>query len=152
MPCSSSWLWHRQRSAAQWQTSMTFTVGYLPRSNVADWSKMWLPVPDGAMVGGVEPVVVASDGGFRQDGRCDKSFQYDKFGCSKGLCWANCNVFAVLYGEGEWCYTTHSYSQSRQYIPCSVHEDCDPCWTCGGPCSLFWVFMNLLIWTSRLIK
>lgn len=55
-------------------------------------------------------------------------------GCHKGKCWAWCGV---SLSDGEWCYTTKTYSQSYAYVPCTTDYDCEKCWRCGGPCSIF---------------
>lgn len=55
-------------------------------------------------------------------------------GCHKGKCWAWCGV---SLSDGEWCFTTKTYSQSYDYVPCTTQYDCDKCWKCGGPCSIF---------------
>lgn len=55
-------------------------------------------------------------------------------GCHKGYCWAWCGV---SLSDGEWCYTTKTYSQSYKYVKCKKNSDCDACWKCGGPCALF---------------
>lgn len=56
-------------------------------------------------------------------------------GCHKGKCWAWCGV---SLSDGEWCYTTKTYSQSYNYVACTTDYDCEKCWRCGGPCSIFW--------------
>lgn len=55
-------------------------------------------------------------------------------GCHKGFCWAWCGV--SLTG-GEWCYTTHTYSQSYEYIPCKYDSECNECWKCAGACTVW---------------
>lgn len=55
-------------------------------------------------------------------------------GCHKGKCWAWCGV---SLSDGEWCYTTKTYSQSYDYVACTSDYDCEKCWKCGGPCSIF---------------
>lgn len=55
-------------------------------------------------------------------------------GCHNGKCWAWCGV---SLSDGEWCYTTKTYSQSYEYVSCSSDYDCEKCWKCGGPCSIF---------------
>lgn len=55
-------------------------------------------------------------------------------GCHSGKCWAWCGV---SLSDGEWCYTTKTYSQSYDYVPCTSDYDCEKCWHCGGPCSIF---------------
>lgn len=55
-------------------------------------------------------------------------------GCHRGKCWAWCGV---SLSDGEWCYTTKTYSQSYEYVPCTSDYDCNNCWNCGGPCSIF---------------
>lgn len=54
-------------------------------------------------------------------------------GCFKGRCWAWCGV---SLSSGEWCYTTRTYSQSYEYVPCDSDEECNKCWKCAGPCTL----------------
>lgn len=54
-------------------------------------------------------------------------------GCQKGKCWAWCGV---SLSNGEWCYTTKTYSQSYAFVPCTSDGDCDKCWKCGGPCTI----------------
>lgn len=55
-------------------------------------------------------------------------------GCHKGSCWAWCGVDL---SAGEWCYTTKAHSQSYKYVSCSSDSECDKCWKCAGPCTLF---------------
>lgn len=54
-------------------------------------------------------------------------------GCNKGYCWAWCGVSLT---DGEWCYTTKSYSQSFEYVPCQYDSECDECWKCAGSCTI----------------
>lgn len=54
-------------------------------------------------------------------------------GCHKGKCWAWCGVSMT---DGEWCYTTKTYSQSFEYVPCEYDSDCNECWKCAGSCTL----------------
>lgn len=59
-----------------------------------------------------------------------------KFGCNKEYCWAQCYGLLGFAGS-EWCYTSESSSTlSYQYVTCRTDFDCDPCWRCGGPCTL----------------
>lgn len=57
-----------------------------------------------------------------------------KGGCYYGSCWAYCGIDL---SHGDWCYTTRSHSQSYDYVGCTRDTDCDLCWKCGGPCTLF---------------
>lgn len=54
-------------------------------------------------------------------------------GCNRGYCWGWCGVSLK---DGEWCYTTKTYSQSFQYETCNQDSDCDRCWKCAGSCTL----------------
>lgn len=61
---------------------------------------------------------------------------YDRYGCYKGYCWAGCKA-TTIFSEGmEWCYTTKTYSQSFEYIPCTNDKECDACWSCAGSCTV----------------
>lgn len=55
-------------------------------------------------------------------------------GCHNGYCWTYCGL---SLSTGDWCYTTKSYSYSRDYVTCTHDSQCDPCWKCGGLCALF---------------
>lgn len=57
-------------------------------------------------------------------------------GCHNGYCWAWCGV---SLSDGEWCYTTLSYSQSYRYVKCNADWDCNRCWKCAGPCTLSYI-------------
>ncbi len=57
----------------------------------------------------------------------------EKGGCYKGYCWAYCGL---SLSNGDWCYTTKSYSQSFQYVRCIDDSECDLCWKCAGSCTL----------------
>lgn len=86
-----------------------------------------------------------------------------KSGCKCGIygvcrCWAHCQS-AHSSRTREWyyntitrriigpttyiplryrCYTTKSgYSQDRKYVRCSRPSDCDGCWKCAGPCTIW---------------
>lgn len=52
-----------------------------------------------------------------------------KGGCHKGYCYAYCDL--------GWCYTTRGSTQSYVYVRCNHDNQCDDCWSCGGPCALF---------------
>lgn len=54
-------------------------------------------------------------------------------GCFKGYCWAWCGVSLT---SGEWCYTTQTYSQSFEYVPCKYDSECNECWKCAGSCTI----------------
>lgn len=54
-------------------------------------------------------------------------------GCFKGYCWTWCGVSLT---DGEWCYTTKTYSQSFEYVPCKYDSECNECWKCAGSCTL----------------
>lgn len=54
-------------------------------------------------------------------------------GCFNGYCWAWCGVSLT---DGEWCYTTKTYSQSFEYVQCEYDSDCDECWKCAGSCTI----------------
>lgn len=54
-------------------------------------------------------------------------------GCYKGYCWAYCIGTGI---EGEWCYTTRSYSQSFEYVKCEHDWECGHCMACAGSCTV----------------
>lgn len=56
----------------------------------------------------------------------------DRAGCHNGYCWAFCGL---MLGT-EWCYTSHSYSQSFQYASCTSDSQCNKCWKCAGSCTV----------------
>jgi len=75
------------------------------------------------------------------------------YGCTKdGYCWSYCAGAAwFAHGlpllvraleepatkfAGEWCYTSPGKSQSYQYQKCKHFAQCDPNWSCAGPCTL----------------
>lgn len=64
----------------------------------------------------------------------------DTYGCHKGYCWSYCRALDYLsftdIPNNEWCYTTKTHSQSYQYVKCNSMGDCNPDWSCGGPCAL----------------
>lgn len=60
----------------------------------------------------------------------------EKWGCHNGYCWAGCQAIAAI-SQKEWCYTTRGHSQDYQYVTCQGMGDCDACWNCAGPCTLF---------------
>ncbi|KAF0767206.1 Uncharacterized protein FWK35_00011439 [Aphis craccivora] len=53
-----------------------------------------------------------------------------EFGCHKNYCWSYCSL------GNQWCYTTKSYSQSFEYVPCTRDDECNGCWKCAGSCTL----------------
>lgn len=53
-------------------------------------------------------------------------------GCNKGHCWKWCNGI----DDGKWCFTTKTYTQSYDFIPCTKDLDCDNSFECGGPCRI----------------
>lgn len=55
-------------------------------------------------------------------------------GCYKGSCWAYCGI---SLSSGDWCYTTKTYSQSYAYVSCKHDDECNKCWKCAGPCTVF---------------
>lgn len=62
-----------------------------------------------------------------------------RWGCHKGLCWAQCwGAKTTTFGLGpeEWCYTTKGSSLDFSYIACASINECDPCWKCGGWCTV----------------
>lgn len=54
-------------------------------------------------------------------------------GCYLGYCWSYCGISKT---DGEWCYTTRSFSQSFQYEKCTLDWHCEKCWNCAGSCTL----------------
>ena len=65
---------------------------------------------------------------------------YHDYGCHKGYCWSTCTAVG-LGVMVEWCYTTKSDTTfDFSYVPCEkngLKTQCDPCWRCAGPCSIF---------------
>lgn len=61
-------------------------------------------------------------------GRCST-----QAGCYKGYCWAWCGA-SLSAASKDWCWTTKTFSKSKQYVECSQHADCNTCWNCAGEC------------------
>lgn len=53
-------------------------------------------------------------------------------GCKKGYCWKWCNGA----DDGKWCFTTDTYTDSYDFVPCISDSDCDSSLKCGGPCRI----------------
>lgn len=62
-----------------------------------------------------------------------ESTQCGKSGCYKGYCYSYCGLSNE---SGDWCYTTKTYSQSFDYVKCSIDSDCNGCWKCAGSCTV----------------
>lgn len=61
-------------------------------------------------------------------GRCST-----QAGCHEGYCWAWCGE-KLSAASGDWCWTTKTYSKSKEYVKCSQNSDCNNCWNCAGEC------------------
>lgn len=53
-------------------------------------------------------------------------------GCNKSHCWKRCNGV----DDGKWCFTTKSYAESYDFVPCTNDSECDASLECGGPCRM----------------
>lgn len=53
-------------------------------------------------------------------------------GCNKGHCWKWCNGI----DDGKWCFTTKTYAQSYDFVPCTKDSHCDNSLECAGPCRI----------------
>lgn len=54
-------------------------------------------------------------------------------GCHKGYCYSYCGISNE---NGDWCYTTKTYSQSFEYVKCTSDKECNGCWKCAGSCTV----------------
>lgn len=61
-------------------------------------------------------------------GRCST-----QAGCFEGYCWAWCGA-ELSAASKDWCWTTKTYSKSKQYVKCSQDSDCNTCFNCAGEC------------------
>lgn len=53
-------------------------------------------------------------------------------GCKRGHCWKTCDGIDL----GNWCFTTETYVDSYDFVPCTNDADCDSSLECGGPCRI----------------
>lgn len=67
-------------------------------------------------------------------------------GCNKGHCWKWCDGV----DDGKWCFTTKTYTDSYDFVPCTNDLDCDIALKCGGPCRIKSTLKKLLHHLQRL--
>lgn len=67
-------------------------------------------------------------------------------GCNKGHCWKWCDGI----DDGKWCFTTKTFADSYDFVPCINESDCEIGLECGGPCRIKSTLKKLLHHSQRL--
>lgn len=67
----------------------------------------------------------------------NKTCEHDHdYGCNKNICWRTCNEVSAEYEKYgiKWCHTSATMNGTT-FQPCTVANDCSPCWSCASQCS-----------------